>query len=93
MTSLSVHYVVSDLFRSHVFESKIFRGYSLVPEISLERAQGIQLGLGERIVIETAGGGGYGPVNERKPELVRYDVVNGFISAEKALSEYKIELA
>jgi N-methylhydantoinase B len=52
--------------------------------------QGILLGPGERIVIETAGGGGWGNPKERDPELVREDVVNGFVSAERARKVYHV---
>ena len=54
--------------------------------------QGIQLKQGERIVIETAGGGGWGPPEERAPELVLKDVINGFISIEKAQSVYNVSI-
>jgi N-methylhydantoinase B len=75
--------------RGSVYFKKLRDGST---EILPSKFQGIQLGPGERIVIETAGGGGYGPANERMAEHVRNDVVNGFISAKKARSEYKIEL-
>ena len=52
--------------------------------------QGIQLRPGERIVIETAGGGGWGPPKERDPARVLEDVTNGFISMEKALAVYGV---
>lgn len=54
--------------------------------------QGIQLKPGERIVIETAGGGGWGPPEERAPEYVLKDVINGFISIEKAQSVYNVSI-
>ncbi|MFA9436257.1 MAG: hydantoinase B/oxoprolinase family protein [Candidatus Bathyarchaeota archaeon] len=52
--------------------------------------QGIQLRPGERIVIETAGGGGWGPPKERDPARVLEDVTNGFISMEKAGAVYGV---
>lgn len=54
--------------------------------------QGIQLKPGERIVIETAGGGGWGPPEERDHARVLADVTNGFISTEKARAVYKISI-
>ena len=54
--------------------------------------QGIQLKPGERIVIETAGGGGWGPPEERSPESVLKDVTNGFISIEKARVVYNVSI-
>ncbi|MBO0741028.1 MAG: hydantoinase B/oxoprolinase family protein [Hyphomicrobiaceae bacterium] len=39
---------------------------------------------GDRVVLETAGGGGYGEPSRRDPELVRLDVADGKISARAA---------
>jgi N-methylhydantoinase B len=47
---------------------------------------------GERIVSITAGGGGYGPPHEREPASVRHDVVEGWISAERARDVYRVAL-
>jgi N-methylhydantoinase B len=47
---------------------------------------------GERIVSITAGGGGYGPADERDPERVRHDVVEGWISAGRAREVYRVAL-
>jgi N-methylhydantoinase B len=52
--------------------------------------QGVLLGPGDRIVIETAGGGGWGDPKEREPEFVRSDVVNGFISVGRAREIYGV---
>jgi N-methylhydantoinase B len=54
--------------------------------------QGVQLRPGERIIIETAGGGGYGNPIERELEFLHADIKNGFISMEKARTIYKIKL-
>ncbi len=67
---------------------KILRDNKVVPIPS--KFQGVLLGPGERIVIETAGGGGWGDPKERDPELVREDVVNGFVSAERARDVYHV---
>lgn len=48
---------------------------------------------GERIVSVTAGGGGYGPPVERDPERVRHDVVEGWITPERAREVYRVALA
>jgi len=48
---------------------------------------------GERIVSVTAGGGGYGPPAERDPERVRRDVVEGWVSRERAREVYRVALA
>ena len=54
--------------------------------------QGIQLKPGERIVIETAGGGGWGSPEKRDTERVLEDVKNGIISIEKARKVYKVSI-
>jgi N-methylhydantoinase B len=43
---------------------------------------------GDRLVIETAGGGGYGDPHGRPAEHVREDVRNGKVSEEAARSVY-----
>ncbi|MGE5149524.1 MAG: hydantoinase B/oxoprolinase family protein, partial [Rhodospirillaceae bacterium] len=43
---------------------------------------------GDRLIVETAGGGGYGDPRARSPELVREDVRNGKISEEAARAAY-----
>jgi N-methylhydantoinase B len=45
---------------------------------------------GERLVLETPGGGGYGNPKERPRELVRHEVKLGLVSAQAAISEYGI---
>jgi N-methylhydantoinase B len=43
---------------------------------------------GDRLVIATAGGGGYGPAADRAPDQVRTDLRNGKISLEAARDYY-----
>lgn len=50
----------------------------------------VELEDGERIVSITAGGGGYGPPRERDPERVRHDVVEGWVSADRAREIYLV---
>jgi N-methylhydantoinase B len=52
----------------------------------------IELKDGERIVSVTAGGGGYGPPEEREPARVQRDVVEGWISEERARNVYRVAL-
>ena len=47
---------------------------------------------GTRITLRIAGGGGYGSPCLRDPERVRSDVVNGYISIERAKTEYGVSL-
>jgi N-methylhydantoinase B len=50
----------------------------------------LSLAAGERFVTRSAGGGAVGDAYERDPELVRADVVEGFISVEAARDEYGV---
>ena len=45
---------------------------------------------GDVIEFLSAGGGGYGDAFERNPEAVEQDVVNGYVSIEKARDEYGV---
>jgi N-methylhydantoinase B len=54
--------------------------------------QGILLKPGERIVIETAGGGGWGDPHSRDPTLVARDVAEGLISITKAKETYGVAI-
>jgi N-methylhydantoinase B len=52
----------------------------------------LRLNEGDRIVVRTGGGGGYGPPWERDPGLVLRDVTRGFVSEEQARDEYGVVL-
>jgi N-methylhydantoinase B len=45
---------------------------------------------GTRVVLRTAGGGGYGPPHKRSPEKTRRDVLDGLISVERAKERYGV---
>jgi N-methylhydantoinase B len=47
---------------------------------------------GSLISVRTGGGGGYGNPFERDPELVRLDVVRGYVSREAAQRDYGVLL-
>jgi N-methylhydantoinase B len=47
---------------------------------------------GDRIIIRTAGGGGWGNPKERAPEEVREDVVQGLIDIDRAREIYGVEI-
>jgi N-methylhydantoinase B len=49
-----------------------------------------QLKAGDVLSIRLPGSGGYGPPEERAPELVRRDVLNGKVSVQSANEEYKV---
>jgi N-methylhydantoinase B/oxoprolinase/acetone carboxylase alpha subunit len=52
----------------------------------------VELAPWERIVSVTNGGGGYGHPAERDPALVLDDVLEGWVSRERAESEYGVVL-
>lgn len=56
--------------------------------IELPSKANVVLRRGDRLVIEIAGGGGFGDPRERDRELVRADVENGFLSAAEAERAY-----
>jgi N-methylhydantoinase B len=45
---------------------------------------------GDRIQFLSAGGGGYGDAFEREPEAVQQDVINEYVSIEKAREDYGV---
>jgi N-methylhydantoinase B len=45
---------------------------------------------GDVIVIDVAGGGGFGDPLERDPEMVQEDVIQGYVSLEKARQDYGV---
>ncbi len=49
-----------------------------------------QLQPGDVVIMDAAGGGGYGNPLERDPEMVLQDVINGYVTVEKARSEYGV---
>ena len=49
-----------------------------------------QLKPGDVVTMDAAGGGGYGESRERDPELIREDVLDGYISIESAEKDYGV---
>jgi N-methylhydantoinase B len=49
-----------------------------------------QLKLGDVVIIDAAGGGGLGNPLEREPEMVESDVIEGYISLERAKGDYEV---
>jgi len=47
---------------------------------------------GDVIAFSNPGGGGYGNPLERDPEMVKRDVINGYVSPESAKGDYGVEL-
>lgn len=50
------------------------------------------LSAGDRVRVDLSGGGGYGDPTDRDPEAVLEDHQNGFISAERALETYGVQI-
>lgn len=52
------------------------------------KMRGIRLEQGEAVLLETPGGGGYGPPRDRNPEAVARDVAMGLLSEDAATAAY-----
>ncbi len=53
---------------------------------------GVELRPGQSIVSVSSGGGGYGPPWRREPDRVAHDVREGWVSRERALEVYGVEV-
>ena len=49
---------------------------------------GIKLKRGQKVRLETPGGGGYGPAAERDPARIERDIALGFVTPEAAARDY-----
>src|SRR5579885_3535215 len=83
----------------------LFGGRDALPNrVSIRRADGrlerlpngkvnnLKLGAGDAYILESGGGGGYGPPWERPAEWVQRDVVEGYVSLEAAREQYGVVL-
>ena len=61
------------------------------PEI-VYKSEHYSLDAGDVVVVETGGGGGYGPPAERARESIERDVMRGYISVEGAARDYGVTL-
>jgi N-methylhydantoinase B len=52
----------------------------------------VVLRAGDQVMIDSPGGGGYGPPEQRDPERVRHDVEEGLVSPQAAREFYKVAL-
>jgi N-methylhydantoinase B len=55
---------------------------------SVTKVANLPMQAGAVIEVRTGGGGGYGPLEKRDPELVRKDIVDGHMSEEAARQAY-----
>jgi N-methylhydantoinase B len=71
------------------------RNYALIKskdkgEFEVLKTSGVPLTEGDRVIVTAGGGGGYGDSLERDPEAVRWDVINGYVSVERASQDYGV---
>lgn len=59
-------------------------------EQRIGKSNGVKLLAGERIELETGGGGGWGDPLDRPVELVAADVRGGYVTADRALRDYGV---
>lgn len=55
-------------------------------------ADNIRVGAGDRLIYKNGGGGGYGDPSQREPELVLEDVLDGWVTPDKARDSYRVAL-
>ena len=67
-------------------------GEAHVPK-HLSKEQDVPMRAGDRVSVETPGGGGYGDPLERQPELVREDVRLGYYTAGEAAEKFGVAVA
>jgi N-methylhydantoinase B len=66
---------------------RIFAGTPNEKRVGTHRAK---VGVGDRAIYTTAGGGGYGPPVEREPSRVLEDVLEGYVSRDAARDIYLV---
>jgi N-methylhydantoinase B len=63
------------------------RGRWLTPPL-ISKMVGIRLKKGERVRLETPGGGGYGPAGRRAPQAIAEDIRLGYVTRAAAVRDY-----
>jgi N-methylhydantoinase B len=67
----------------------IFKNSKQEPEL-LYKTENCPLEAGDRVRMSTGGGGGYGDPGDRLVELVKKDVIRGFVSLRSARDDYGV---
>jgi N-methylhydantoinase B len=62
------------------------------PPCVVHKVEQLALPRGSTFVCVTGGGGGFGAPEERNPEAVLEDVLDGYVSSESALERYRVAL-
>ncbi|MBS3649819.1 hydantoinase B/oxoprolinase family protein [Pseudaminobacter sp. 19-2017] len=75
---------------SHQVRASIMRGSDERPLATPGKTTGLKLREGDIVIMESAGGGGYGDPLTRDPEKVRADVEGGYVSRERASERYGV---
>jgi N-methylhydantoinase B len=57
---------------------------------SAHKARGVPLMTGDTVILETGGGGGYGPAGERDLAAVQHDLDLGYVTRESAETDYGV---
>lgn len=82
------------LFEGHsaVGPVVVVEGKSSGKELQLLKANNIALKAGDKVTINTGGGGGFGDPMKRDVKLVLRDVIDGYVTREGAESDYGVVL-
>ena len=62
------------------------------PTLELLKVNGVKVPKGTLIRSRTGGGGGYGPPQDRDPQDVLEDVIDGYVTVDHARSTYRVEI-
>jgi N-methylhydantoinase B/oxoprolinase/acetone carboxylase alpha subunit len=61
-------------------------------EVALQpKADNVPLVRGDRVRLETSGGGGFGPPGARDPAALKHDVAMGYVTPARARAVYGVE--
>ena len=59
---------------------------------TMGKAKNYKLFPGDRVILETGGGGGWGSPGERDVEMIQRDLGRGYITAEAAIDDYGVRI-